>query len=444
MGPLTPAMKARWKTQQGDIQFDYEWTTLAEYLQFLEARGVSQNVASYIGAGTIREHVIGLDNRPPTPEELDEMRSLVRQEMEAGALGIGSSLIYAPDNFASTEELIELCKVAAEYQGRYISHIRSEGDRLVEAVDELIRISREANIPAEIYHLKAAGEANWPKMDEVIARVQAARAEGLAITADMYTYTAGATGLNAALPPWALEGGYEALFTRLGNRSERARIKRAMAAPATDWESLYQAAGSPDRILLVEFKNEALKPLTGRTLADVSAERGTDPFDTILDLMLEDRTRVGAVYFLMTEDNLRKQIALPWVSFGSDGASMAPEGVFLRSSTHPRAYGNFARLLGKYVRDENVLWLEQAIHRLTGLPAANLGLTERGTLAPGMYADIVIFDAQTISDHATFEDPHQLSTGVHHVFVNGVGVIRDGEHTGATPGRAVWGAGQVR
>jgi N-acyl-D-amino-acid deacylase len=400
-------------------------------------------VASFIGAGTIREHVIGHDNRPPTPEELDDMRALVRQEMEAGALGIGSSLIYAPDNFASTEELIELCKVAAQHRGKYISHIRSEGNRLVEAVEELIRISREADIPAEIYHLKAAGEANWPKVDRVIAMIEQARAEGLRITADMYTYTAGATGLNAALPPWALEGGYEALFARLRQPAERARIREAMIAPARDWESLYQAAGSPERVLLVEFKNEALKPLTGRTLADVSAERGTDPHDTILDLILEDRTRVGAVYFLMSEDNVRKQIALPWVSFGSDGASMAPEGVFLKSATHPRAYGNFARLLGRYVRDEKVIPLEEAIRRLTGLPAANLELADRGRLIPGAFADVVVFDPTTIADRATFELPHQLSVGVRHVFVNGGHVVRDGEHTGALPGRALWGLGRV-
>jgi N-acyl-D-amino-acid deacylase len=444
MGPLTPEMKSRWKAMQGDITFDYTWTTLAEYLQFLERKGVSQNVASFIGAGTIREHVIGHDNRPPTAAELDAMRALVRDEMEAGALGIGSSLIYAPDNFASTEELIELCKVAAQYKGKYISHIRSEANQLVEAVDEVIRISREADIPAEIYHLKAAGEANWPKMDRVIEMIEAARAEGLRITADMYTYTAGSTGLNAAMPPWALEGGYAAFFARLGQPAERARIKQAMMAPATDWESLYQAAGSADRVLLVGFKNEALKPLTGRTLAEVAEMRGTDPYDTILDLMLEDGTRVGAVYFLMSEENVRKQIALPWVSLGSDAASMAPEGVFLKSSTHPRAYGNFVRLLGKYVREEKVISIEEAVHRLTGLPADNLELVDRGRLIPGAFADVVVFDPETVADRATFELPHQLAVGIRHVFVNGGQVVRDGEHTGALPGRALWGIGKTR
>lgn len=444
MGPLTPAMKAEWKSLQGDIRFDYEWDTLAGYLQFLERKGISQNVASFIGAGTIRQYVLGHENRPPTADELDRMRALVRQEMEAGALGIGSSLIYAPDNFASTEELIELCKVAAQHGGKYISHMRSEGNRLVEAVEEVIRISREADIPAEIYHLKAAGEASWPKMDRVIELVEQARADGLKITADMYTYTAGSTGLNAAMPPWALEGGYAALFARLRQPAERARIKQAMMAPATDWESLYQAAGSPDRVLLVEFKNEALKPLTGKTLAEVSEMRGTDPYDTILDLMLEDETRVGAVYFLMSEENVRRQIALPWVSFGSDGASMAPEGIFLESSTHPRAYGNFARLLGKYVREEQVIPLEEAVRRLTGLPAANLELADRGRLIPGAFADIVVFDPATIADRATFELPHQLAVGVRHVFVNGGHVVSDGEHTGARPGRALWGIGKTQ
>ncbi len=444
MGPISPEMKARWKALQGDIQFDYTWTTLAEYLAYLERKGVSQNVASFIGAGTIREHVIGHENRPPTADELDRMRALVREDMEAGALGIGTSLIYAPDNFASTGEIIELCKVAAQYGGKYISHMRSEGNRLIEAVEEVIRISREAGIPAEIYHLKAAGEANWPKMDRVIEMIEAARADGLKITADMYTYTAGSTGLNAAMPPWALEGGYEALFARLRQPAERARIKQAMMAPATDWESLYQAAGSPERVLLVEFKSDALKPYTGKTLAEVAELRGTDPYDTILDLMLEDQTRVGAVYFLMSEENVRKQIALPWVSFGSDAASMAPEGVFLKSSTHPRAYGNFARLLGKYVREEQVIPLEEAIRRLTGLPAENLELADRGRLIPGAFADVVVFDPDTIADRATFALPHQLAVGVRHVFVNGGHVVRDGEHTGALPGRALWGIGKTR
>ena len=441
LGPLTDEMKRRWKSEQGNIKFEYEWTTLAEYLKYLEKKGVAPNVASFIGAGTIREHVIGHDNRKPTPAELDRMRALVRQEMEAGALGIGSSLIYAPDNFASTEELIELCKVAAAHGGRYISHMRSEGNRLVEAVQELIRISREAKIPAEIYHLKAAGQANWGKMDRVLELVEEARASGLQITADMYLYPAGSTGLNAAIPPSALEGGYQALFKRLRTPAERARIRKEMATPTDEWENLHLAAGSADRVLLVDFKSEKLKPLTGKTLAEVAKSRGKDPFDTILDLMLEDESRVGAVYFLMSEDNISKQLRRPWVSLGSDAGSMAPEGIFLKSSTHPRAYGNFARLFAKYVREDKVLSIEEAIRRVTSLPATNLELADRGKLAPGMFADVVVFNPATIQDHATFEKPHQLADGVQHVFVNGVQVLKDATATGKFGGRALRGRG---
>jgi N-acyl-D-amino-acid deacylase len=437
MGPLTDAMKARMREAQGDVTFDITWTTLAEYLRELERRGVSQNVASFIGATTIREHVIGLEDRKPTPEQLDRMRALVRQEMEAGALGIGSSLIYAPAFYATTEELIELCKAAAPFGGTYISHMRSEGNRLVEAVEELIRISREARIPAEIYHLKAAGERNWPKMTRVIQMIEEARRGGLRITADMYTYTAGATGLDAAMPPWVLDGGYEALFTRLQDPATRAKIRQAIVTPTDDWENLFLAAGSADRVLLVEFKNEALKPLTGKTLAEVARMRGKEPAETIMDLVLEDRSRVGTVYFMMSEENLALQIRQPWVSFGSDAASMAPEPPFTRSSAHPRAYGNFARLLGKYVRDERVIPMEDAIRRLSGLPAENLGLENRGLLKTGFFADIAIFDPAAIADRATFEKPHQYAVGMRHVFVNGTHVLRDGEHTGAKPGRAL-------
>jgi N-acyl-D-amino-acid deacylase len=424
MGPLTPE-------------------TLSEYLQQLERRGISPNVASFIGATTIRDYVIGLEDRKPTPEQLDQMRDLVRREMEAGALGIGSSLIYAPAFYASTEELVELCKVAAKYHGKYISHIRSEGNRLVEAVDELLRISREADIPAEIYHLKAAGRVNWPKMDRVIRMVDEARRRGQKITADMYTYTAGATGLDAAMPPWVLDGGYDAAFARLRDPEMRKKIAAAIRTPSKDWENLYLAAGSPDRVLLIEFKSEALKPLTGKTLAEAAKLRGEDPVDTIMNLVLEDQSRVGTVYFMISEDNIREQLKLPWVSFGSDAASMAPEPPFTKSSAHPRAYGNFARLLGKYVRDEKVIPLADAIRRLTGLPATNLELDRRGFLKEGMFADVVVFDPATIADHATYENPHQYATGVRHVFVNGVPVIRDGEHTGTKPGRALWGRGKL-
>ena len=442
MGPFTPEMKARAEAQMGDIKYHIDWTTLSEGLRGLERRGVSQNVASFIGATTLREHVIGLEDKAPTPAQLEAMRALVRSEMEAGALGIGSSLIYAPAFYASTEELIELCKVAAQYHGKYISHLRSEGNKLTEAVGELIRIAREAHIPAEIYHLKAAGRANWPKMDQVIGMIEAARAEGLAITADMYTYEAGSTGLDASMPPWVLDGGYEAAYKRLSDPATRGKIARAIRTPSADWENLFLAAGSPDRVLLVEFKSDALKPLTGKTLAQAAAARGEDPIDTIMNLVLEDRSRVGTVYFMMSEDNIRKQIALPWVSFGSDAASMAPEPPFTKSSTHPRAYGNFARLLGKYVRDEKVIPLQEAVRRLTGLPATNLGLQDRGFIRAGGFADIVVFDPATIADTATFEKPHQYAVGMRQVFVNGTQVLKDGEHTGAKPGRALWGPGK--
>jgi N-acyl-D-amino-acid deacylase len=442
MGPLNDAMKKRMVDQMGDLKYEITWTTLSEYLRWLERKGVSQNVASFLGATTVREHVIGLEDRRPTPAELDAMREIVRREMEAGALGIGSSLIYAPAFYATTDELIELCRVAAKYRGKYISHVRSEGNRLVEAVEELIRISREAKLPAEIYHLKAAGQANWPKMDRVVALIEAARQEGLKITADMYTYPAGATGLDASMPPWVLDGGYDEAYKRLANPETRKKIAAAIRTPSAEWENLYLAAGSPQRVLLVEFKSDALKPLTGKTLAEAAQARGEDPVETIMNLVLEDRSRVGAVYFMMSEDNLRRQIKLPWVSFGSDASSMAPELPFTRSSAHPRAYGNFARLLGKYVRDEKVISLAEAIHRLSGLPATNLELGGRGFLKDGLFADVVVFDPATIADRATFAQPHQYAVGVKHVIVNGAPVLVNGEHTGARPGRELWGVGK--
>lgn len=444
MGPLNDRLKKQVVAEQDDIKFDIEWTTLAEYLKYLEKRGVSQNVASFVGATTIRQYVLGDADVQPTPAQLQEMRELVRQAMEEGALGVGSSLIYAPAFYARTEELIELCKVAARYKGKYISHLRSEGNEWEKAVEELIRISREAGLPAEIYHIKAAGKSNWNKVDRVIALINASRRSGLKITADMYMYTAGSTGLNASLPPWTMDGGYEALFKRLEDPATRQKIAAEVRVPSDKWENLYLAAGSPDRVLLVGFKSEKLKPLTGKTLAEVAKMRGKDPVETIMDLILEDRSRVGTVYFLMAEENLKKELRQPWVSLGSDGASMAPEGVFLKSSTHPRAYGNFARLLGKYVRDEKVISLSEAVRRLTSLPATNLGLDRRGFLRKGMFADVAIFDPQTIADRATFENPHQYSVGMKHVIVNGVHVIKDGEHTEAKPGRALWGPGKVK
>jgi N-acyl-D-amino-acid deacylase len=443
MGPLNDGMKERIIREQGDIKFEIKWNTLAEYLRYLEERGVSQNVASFLGATTVREYVIGLEDKPPTPEQLEQMRQVVRDAMKEGALGIGSSLIYAPAFYATTEELIELCKVAAQYKGKYISHMRSEGNRLIESVEELMRISREAKISAEIYHLKAAGKDNWPKMDRVLDMVEKARAKGEPISANMYNYPAGGTGLDACLPPWTLDGGYEELFKRLADPDTRKKIAEEVRTPSDKWENFYLAAGSPDRILVVGFKNEALKPLTGKSLAAVAQERGKDPIETAMDLILEDRSRVGTIYFLMSEENMRKQVKKSWVSFGSDEASQAPEGVFLKSNPHPRAYGNFARLLGRYVREEKLISLEEAVRRLTSLPASNLGLDGRGVLKPGMFADVVVFDPKTIADRATFEQPHQYAVGVKHVLVNGVPVLKDGEHTGATPGRAVWGPGRV-
>ncbi|HJZ92101.1 MAG TPA: serine hydrolase [Gemmataceae bacterium] len=442
MGPWNEAIKKRVKAEQTDIKYEIEWTTLSEYLTFLERKGVSQNVASYIGASTIREYVLGRGNKKPTAEELDRMRKLVELEMRAGALGIGSALEYAPAYYADTEELIELCKVAARYQGKYISHMRSEGRRLLEGIDEVIRISREAKVPAEIYHFKAAGRDNWSKMDAAIAKVEAARKEGLAITADMYCYTAGCTGLDACVPPWAQDGGELPMRRRLRDPEARKRIKLDIET-RTDWPNFYHTAGGPKNVLLVGFKKDALKALQGKTLADVAAERKADAVETLMDLLAEDESRITTVYFMMTEDNVRKLIKLPWTSFGSDEASQAPEGVFLKSMPHPRAYGNFARLLGKYVREEKLISLEEAIRKLTHLPATNLGLDHRGLLKDGYFADVVVFDPATIADRATYEKPHQYSVGMKHVFVNGTQVLKDGEHIGAKPGRALWGPGKV-
>ena len=440
-GPLTDAMKREITELQGDIKYAIEWTTLREYLEHLVRKGVAPNVASFVGATSVRVNVLGKADRAPSPAELEKMRDLVRQAMEDGALGLGSSLIYAPAFYAKTPELVELAKVASAHGGIYISHMRSEGNRLLEAVDELVSIARDAKIPAEIYHLKAAGKTNWTKLDAVIKKVDAARAEGLEVTADMYTYTAGSTGLDAAMPPWVQEGGYKPWAGRLKDPVTRKRVMREMTTPTNDWENLFLAAGA-EGTLLVGFKNDALKPLAGRTLAQVAKERGKSPEETAIDLVIEDGSRVQVVYFLMSEENVRRQIALPWMSFGSDAGSLAPEGVFIKSSTHPRAYGNFARLLGRYTRDEKILTLQEAIRRLTSQPAGNLKLQKRGSLTPGHFADVVVFDAAKIQDHATFEKPHQYSTGMMHVFVNGVQVLKNGEHTGATPGRVVDGPGR--
>jgi N-acyl-D-amino-acid deacylase len=443
MGPVNERVRQHMLQTQKDIRYDIKWTTLAEYLRYLEARGVSCNVASFIGATTIRENVIGFENKAPTPEQLVQMRELVLKEMEAGALGIGTSLIYPPAFYAKTEELIELCKVAAKYQGKYISHMRSEENHLLEAFDELVRISREAGIPAEIYHIKAAGQNNWSKLDTFLSRIEAAQKEGLKIRANMYTYIAAGTGLDACLPPWTEDGGYPALFKRLRDPATREKIAAEVRRDSDAWENLYLAAGSPEKILLVGFKSEKLKPLTGKSLAEVAKIRGKDPIETIMDLIAEDESRIDSIYFVMSEENVKKELAKPWISFGSDEASQAPEGVFLKSNPHPRAYGNFARVLGKYCRDEKVIPLTEAIRKLSGLPATNLGLDHRGLIQEGMFADVVVFDPATIADRATFDKPHQYAVGVKHVFVNGVRVLKDGEHTGAKPGRALWGPGKT-
>ena len=441
MGPLSEPMKREAREHQSDFKYAIEWTTLGEYLDYLTRRGISPNVASFIGAATVRIHELGYENRPPTAAELERMKNLVRQAMREGALGVGTALIYAPATYAGTPELVELCKAAAESGGMYISHMRSEGNHLLEGIDELISIAREAGVPAEIYHLKAAGQPNWPKMDSAIEKVNAARAAGLKISANMYTYPAGGTSLDAMIPPWAHEGGSKKMIERLKDPETRQRIVTEMRTPAESWENLGLLSGSPERIILAAFGTNALKPLTGKSLGEVAKMRGKSPEETAIDLVIEDDAATGAIFFLMSEENIRKGIAQPWVSFGSDAESPAPEGVFLKSNPHPRAYGNVARLLGKYVRDEKVISLQEAVRRLTSVPATNLKIDRRGLLQPGYFADVVVFDPDTVADHATFEKPHQYSTGVSDVFVNGVQVVRDGEHTGAKPGRVVRGPG---
>ena len=443
MGPLGEDLKKELQlpTSQGDIKYDIDWNTLDEYLQSLVKRGISPNVASFIGATTVRINHIGYENRAPTDEELISMQQMVRQAMEDGALGVGSSLIYAPAFYSNTEELIALCKVASEYDGLYISHMRSEGNRLLQSVDELMRIANEADIRAEIYHLKMSGKENWSKYDDVIKKIDSARTAGLSITTNMYTYVAGATGLDASMPPWVQEGGYKKWSERLQDFEIRKKVLEEMTTPTDKWENLMQAAGTSDNLLLVGFKNDSLRHYTGKTLTEVADIHGKSPEETAMDLVIADGSRVGTVYFLMSEENIKKQIALPYMSFGSDAGSLAPEGVFLNSSTHPRAYGNFSRLLGKYVRNEQIISIEEAVRKLTSLPASNLKIKKRGSLIKGNFADLAIFNPETIQDHATFTKPHQLSTGMVHVFVNGEQVLKDGKHTGAKPGRVVRGPG---
>ena len=440
MGPLTDSMRGLMIAQQGDLVYEIPWTSLGEYLDYLVSRGIATNVASFVGATTVRVHEVGYTDRPATPAELARMQDLVRQGMAEGALGVGSSLIYAPANYATTEELIALARAAGESGGMYISHIRDEGKGLLTAARELITIARQADVPAEIYHLKASGRQNWAKLDSVIALIDSARAAGLRITADMYTYPASSTGLDATMPTWVQEGGHDAWVARLKDPAVRRRLLKEMQGDA-GFDNAFVNAGGAGGVLLVGFKNPALKPLTGKTLAEVATMRGTSPEETAMDLVIEDDSRVGCVFFTMSEENVRRKIQVPYMSFGSDGGSKSAEGVFLLSGTHPRAYGNFARLLGKYVREERLLPLSEAIRRLTSQPADNLKLTRRGRLAPGNYADIVVFDSATIADRATFAEPHQYATGVHQVWVNGVQVLRDGEPTGAAAGRVVRGPG---
>ena len=441
MGPLDEDLKKELQSAQGDIKYEMDWNTLDEYLQSLIKRGISPNVASFIGATTVRINHIGYENRAPTDEELTSMKNMVKEAMEDGALGVGSSLIYAPAFYSTTEELIALCKVASEYNGLYISHMRSEGNQLLESIDELIRIADEADIRAEIYHLKLAGQENWSKYDDVVRKIDSARTAGLKITTDMYTYVAGATGLDASMPPWVQEGGYEKWAERLQDSEIRQQVLQEMRTPTDKWENLMYAAGTSDNLLLVGFENDSLRHYTGKTLTEVAKIHGKSPEETAIDLVIADGSRVGTVYFLMSEENLKKQIALPYMSFGSDAASQAPEGVFLNSSAHPRTYGNFSRLLGKYVRDEQIISIEEAVRKLTSLPASNLKINKRGSLNKGYFADLAIFNPETIQDRATFSEPHQLSTGMIHVFVNGEQVLKDSKHTGATPGRVVRGPG---
>jgi N-acyl-D-aspartate/D-glutamate deacylase len=441
MGPLNATMKERMQNDQPEIKYKVEWNTLGEYLNYLEKRGISCNVASFVGATTIRENVVGEDDRDPAPAELDSMKLLVKQAMEEGAMGVGSSLIYPPAFFAKTNELVEMSKIASQYGGMYISHIRNEGNKLFEAVDELMTIAGEANIHAEIYHLKAAGKDNWWKMDSLIKKVEQARKEGLNITADMYTYFASATGLTAAFPPSLQDGGFDSLWHRLQRPAIREQMKKEMNSNAQDWENTYYGAGGAKGVLLLGFRRDSLRKYIGKTLAEAAVMRGESPEETAMNLIVEDSTRIGVSYFSMTEDNIKKEIALPWVSFCSDAESEAPEGVFLKSNPHPRAYGNFVRVIGKYCRDEKIITLPDAIRKLSKLPATNLKIQKRGELKVGNYADIVVFDPAKVKDNATFAKPHQYAEGIIHVFVNGMQVLKEGEHTGAKPGRFVKGPG---
>jgi N-acyl-D-amino-acid deacylase len=438
MGPLTPQMKALMVQRQGDIKFPVTWTTLGGYMEGLQKRGISPNVAAFVGEGVVRTNLLGENDVAPTPEQLKKMESLVRQAMEEGALGLTTALIYAPNTYAKTPELIDLAKVSARCGGMYIAHIRNESSQLLPAIQETIDIAQASGAPAEIYHFKQAGKENWDKFAPAVAMIEAARARGVRISADMYVYTAGATGLDAAMPPWVQNGGLEKWVERLKEPAIRAKVAGEMRDPVPKYENLLHGSG-PDGVLFLNFKTERLKPLIGKTLGEVARERGKSPEETAMDLVVEDGTRVEVAYFVINEDNIRKEVKLPWMSFGSDEAAPAPEGVFLKGANHPRAYGNFARLLGHYVRDDHDLSLPAAIHQLTGLPAHNLSLKRRGELRPGYYADVVVFDPATIADKSTYPKPHQLATGVEEVIVNGGFAIEGGKPTAAPTGRFVRG-----
>ena len=435
MGPLNEQMKEDMKASQGDIKYDISWTTLGEYLEYLVSKGVSTNVASFIGTATVRIYTVGYEDRPPTPAELDTMKMLVRQAMEEGAVGVSSALQYVPASFAKPDELIALASEAEAYDGMYITHVRDEGIGLLPAIDEMLDVADKTGVRAEIYHLKQSGQGSWELLDDVIRKIDSARSAGLKITADMYNYVASSTGFDIVMPAWVQEGGFDSWVKRLKDPAVRKKI-----APEIH-SSIMERTGSAEKVLVIGFNNDSLKYLTGKTLAEIAAIRKKSPEETVMDLVIDDGSRIGVVYFSMSEDNVKRQIALPWMSFCSDGGSYATEGLFLKFSTHPRAYGNFARLLGKYVREERVITLEEAVHKLTDFPASNLKLKRRGSLKQGYYADVVIFDKDKIIDNATFDNPHQYATGMVHVLVNGVPVIKDGDHTGATPGRVVRGPG---
>jgi N-acyl-D-amino-acid deacylase len=428
-------MKIQMKKEQGDIKYDIPWTTLGQYMEFLENKGISTNITSTVGASTLRIHAVGYENRPPTPEELDSMKLLLRQAMKEGAVGLSSALEYVPGGFASRNELIELCKVVAEYDGLYISHIRNEDSLLLESIDDHLKIAGAANVRSEIYHFKQVGKSNWDKLEPAVAKIDSARKAGMQIGADMYNYTASSTGFDILMPDWIQEGGFDAWIGRL--KDPEARKKAGVFIR----NKILKKNGTAEKIMVVGFNNDSLKYLTGKTLAEVARLRNKSWEETVMDLVIQDNSRVSVVFFSMSEENVKKQIAIPWMTFCSDGTSSAPEGVFLKSGTHPRAYGNFARLLGKYVRDEKVISLEEAVRKLTSLPAANLQISKRGSIKPGYYADLAIFQPDSIQDRATFENPRQYATGMVHVFVNGTQVLRNGEHTGSFPGKVVRGPG---